>query len=273
MRLYLTGRLTIEAGARLLKETELGSRQARLAFAYLALERRRAVPHDELAEAIWQEGPPAAWEGDLRAIISRLRRVLDPLATGLLPSALGCYQLSLPADAWVDVEAAAAAIHVAETLLRQGRSKPACGWALVARMIGRRPLLPGQQAGWLEPTRARLRDVHVRALEALAEIWVGAGDPLLGARDAEEAVRLEPYRETAHQHLIRAHAAAGNRGQAVRAYQRCRDLLRRELQAEPSPATEAVYREATILQRAPSTVAVEAVSHPKEVPNGIEGDV
>jgi DNA-binding SARP family transcriptional activator len=54
-------------------------------------------------------------------------------------------------------------------------------------------------------------------------------------------VRLEPYRESAYQLLMRAHAAAGDRADALRAYEQCRRLLLAELGVGPSPETEAVY--------------------------------
>ena len=41
---------------------------------------------------------------------------------------------------------------------------------------------------------------------------------------------------------MEAHAAAGNRAEALRVYERCRRLLADELGAYPSPETEAVYR-------------------------------
>ena len=40
-----------------------------------------------------------------------------------------------------------------------------------------------------------------------------------------------------------AHAAAGNRAEALRVYEQCRQLLATELGAYPSPETESIYRE------------------------------
>jgi pentatricopeptide repeat protein len=59
--------------------------------------------------------------------------------------------------------------------------------------------------------------------------------------DAEEALRLEPFRESTYRTLMRAHAAAGNRAEALRVYQRCRDLLAEELGVDPSGETEGLY--------------------------------
>jgi DNA-binding SARP family transcriptional activator len=63
----------------------------------------------------------------------------------------------------------------------------------------------------------------------------------MAARHAEQAVAVEPFRETGYQRLMRAHAAAGNRAEALRVYERCRCLLAEELGVSPSPQTEAVY--------------------------------
>jgi DNA-binding SARP family transcriptional activator len=261
VRVYVTGRLCLESAGRLLLETQLGSRQGRLALAYLVCERSRAVPREELADVLWEEGPPPAWDIDLRALVSRLRAAAARIGldgTALIGSGLGCYHFNLPAGGWVDVEAAADGIHRAEALLRSGRPRQACGWALVARMNARRPFLPGQDAAWVDRRRSQLRDIHVRALDALAEIWIEAGDPLLAARDAEESIGLEPYREVGYQWLMRAQAAAGNHGEAVRAFRRCRETLASDLGIAPSPVTEAVLHE--VVHGAPTATALQQPS-------------
>jgi len=40
---------------------------------------------------------------------------------------------------------------------------------------------------------------------------------------------------------MRAYAAAGNRAEALRVYERCRKLIAKELGADPSPETQAVH--------------------------------
>jgi hypothetical protein len=42
---------------------------------------------------------------------------------------------------------------------------------------------------------------------------------------------------------MEAHAAAGNRAEGLRVYERCRQFLADELGAYPSPETESIYRE------------------------------
>jgi hypothetical protein len=87
-----------------------------LLFVYLAVHRLRAVTRDELAEAVWPAGAPAARDTALNALLSKLRRLLG---AELLP-ARGDPRLLLPPDAWVDLEAARDAAHRAESAAALG---------------------------------------------------------------------------------------------------------------------------------------------------------
>jgi DNA-binding SARP family transcriptional activator len=245
LRLYLTGRLTVELGDRRFDERRLPGRQGRRALVYLALERGRPVSIDELADAVWGTATPAgAWETALSAIVSKLRAALRGLdARATVATAAGCYQLALPADAWVDVEAARRALDEAEGRVRAGRLPEAWGPGNVAASIAARPLLAGLDGEWITRARTALRDMRVRALECLAVVASANGEHPLAAALARDAVELEPFRETGWQRLMRALADAGNRAEAVRAYGRCKALLADELGVAPSPATEAIAKE------------------------------
>jgi DNA-binding SARP family transcriptional activator len=244
LRLYLTGRLTAEAGDRRVDERRLPGRQGRRALVYLALERARPVPIDELADAVWGTVTPSgAWETALSAIVSKLRAALRGLdARAAVTTAAGCYQLALPPDAWVDVEAARRALDEAEGHARAGRFRDVWGPANVAAAIAARPLLGGVDAEWLGRARSMLRDMRVRALECLAATASANAEHPLAAQLAREVVELEPFRETGWQRLMRALAAAGNRAEAARAYARCTRLLADELGVAPSPETEALVK-------------------------------
>jgi predicted ATPase len=79
---------------------------------------------------------------------------------------------------------------------------------------------------------------------------LAAGRGAAAVQPATELVALEPFRESAHLRLLRARAAAGDRGEALRVYDRCRRLLAEELGVDPSPELEAAYLE--LLRDAPA---------------------
>jgi SARP family transcriptional regulator, regulator of embCAB operon len=240
LRLYLTGRVTVE-GAALVPQTALPGRQGRLALVHLVLERHRPVPVDELADALWGPDLPPSWERSVRVLISKLRRALDAAGGGaVIVSEAGCYQAML-GPAWVDVEAAVNALDRAEGAWRCGDPGAAWAEATVTAAVTRRPLLAGEDLPWVAEQRRRLRAVRVRALEVLASVHLGRGDQVLAHAVAEELVQLEPLREAGHRQLMRAHAAGGERAEALRVYGRLRTLLADELGVDPSPETTALH--------------------------------
>ena len=243
-RIYLTGSVAIEHGEQLIRERDFPGRQGRIAFVYLALHRHRTVHRDEMLSAIW---PDDTGDSGLDPILSKLRAVLR--GAGLRPGeagievAGGTIALRLPDDAWVDVEAAANALDEAEGMVRRNQSSAAWGAANTAVIITRRPLLPGAEAPWIESQRSTLRAMQLRALQCLVTVSANNNEPHQAIQHAAEMVQLEPFRETAYQLLMRMHAAAGDRAEALRVFARCRELLRDELGVSPSPQTEAVYLE------------------------------
>ena len=151
------------------------------------------------------------------------------------------WQLHVPSGGWIDVEAAMDAIHGAEGLLKAGKWRQAWPAAEVAYHVSRRPFLAGEDGAWAEEQRERLRTTFARASECLAEVYLHNGEPLVAVDVASQLVGAHPFRETGYQALMRAHAAAGNRAEALWVYERCRKIITAELGVPPSAETNAVY--------------------------------
>jgi class 3 adenylate cyclase len=244
VHIHLLGQVGLESGEEVVPASALPGRQGRMAFAYLVLA-RHPVSRDEVAELIWPDELPKSWERDLSAIISKLKALLARAGMpNAVRSALGCYELVLPLDAMIDVEAARSHIEDAETALR--RDEPAAAWgaASSAYNLATRPFLPGESGEWVESKRSELTKIAVRAADALVIIESSRDRWAEAARYAEEATKREPFRESGYVALIDVHLAAGNRAEALRAYERARMLLVEELGVPPSTTLEAAYRRA-----------------------------
>ena len=244
MRILLTGGVRIESGDSVVEGRRFPGRLGRLAFAYLAVERDRPVPREELAETLWSGQPPATWEKGISVLMSRLRGLMTELGSDgreLLTNAFGCYQLRLPAGTWIDVVAMAEGTDAAEAALRDDRVAEAVDRATAAAELARREFLPGEEGAWVEARRDQQRRLLVRCLDCLSTAQLRLGGPRTAVVAAAEAVALEPYRESGYVLLMRAHAAVGDRAQALRVHEDCRRLLSDELGVDPSPETEAVH--------------------------------
>ncbi|OLC26156.1 MAG: hypothetical protein AUG06_10410 [Actinobacteria bacterium 13_1_20CM_2_65_11] len=246
LRIYLMGEIQVENGERLLRESQLGGPQGRFVLAFLVSERKRAVTQAELAEALWPDSLPASWTLALSAIVSRLRSRLGSVGlprSHIIGNAFGCYQFTPPGETWVDVEAAFAGIDAAEGAIVAGDPGAAYGPSLIATTILRRPFLPGHDGPWVDDRRALLASSLIRAIDCRVDALAAHNELELALTHAREAVRLEPYRESGYRRLMRMLSAKGDRAEAVRVYNQCRDLLQAELGVTPSSETESLYRE------------------------------
>src|SRR5262249_4723499 len=94
-----------------------------------------------------------------------------------------------------------------------------------------------------EQKRRELADIRERALSVLADVCLRSGAAREAAKWAEELIALSPFKEAGYRRLMEAHVVEGNRAEALRVYEQCRQLLAEELGAYPSPETESIYRE------------------------------
>ena len=270
LRIALAGRVAIEVDGVPVDVRRLGA-LGRLALAYLVVERGRPVTRHELADVLWEEDLPRTWETSVRVVVSKVRAVLADAGlapTEALTTVSGSYQLNLPAGAVVDVEEAAAALEraVAATAAAAVGSPPAANAArhdaASAVATAARRFLPGASGPWVERRQSELAELRLRALEALSEAALAAGDTAAALVAAEEAVDLEPFRESAHMRLLAALAGAGNRAEALRAYERARRLLAEELGVDPSPPLQAAYLDLLGAESADTPAGVPAPLRP-----------
>ena len=239
----LCGGVAVEVDGRRVPDSLLAGRQGRLVLAYLLCERHRSVPREELAELLWPQRLPASWTTSLSVVVSKLRRLLseaglDPVA--VLVSAFGTYQLDLPKGTWIDWDVVAETVERAEEAVHTGDFRAAAPAAKEGIDIAQRGFLT-DDCPWVDAQRERLRDLHIRAMQTLAEAHLLAGEKGRAASTARDALALDELREASYRLLMQALAACGERAEALRVWERCRVMLAEELGVDPAPETEAIY--------------------------------
>jgi DNA-binding SARP family transcriptional activator/tetratricopeptide (TPR) repeat protein len=234
----LCGRLGVELEGEQVEE-RLRGRQGRQLFAYLVVNRSRAVTRDELVDALWPFDPPPRPGAALSTQLSLLRAALGAARV----EGRSEIQLVLPTDAWVDVEAASEAVGRAEAATARGDWQAAWSPAQAALAIAERGFMPGHDAPWIDVRRRDLEDLLVDALEIVATVGVRIGGSELGVaeRAARRLIELAPMRESGHVALMQVQLARGNAAEGLRVYEELRRRLRDELGAVPGAAAQRVH--------------------------------
>ena len=216
----------------------LPTRKAEALLAYLALPPGREHPRDQLTALLWPDA------GDRRARHS-LRQALFSLRKAL-PAGSVAEELVVEADhvalnpREVDVDAITFEHRVREGTL--AALEPAIDLYrgdLLEGLAFREPAFEE----WLVPERERLRELAQKALAKLAGLHERGGNIEASIEATQRLLALDPLREEAHRMLMRLYARDGRRGAALRQYQSCLSVLKRDLGAEPEAETRQLYHE------------------------------
>ncbi len=220
---------------------------------YLALE-GGSQPREHLAALLWPESNPERSHASLRNTLGHLQTALRQVSGQAQTSYLSVTHqaLALNPDAEVDLD-----LHTVErayALARTDRSSRvppessaslsvlqsavAChrGDFLTGFSLGDAPDFDDWVATQGEVWRRRLGLI----LDRLSEIQFASGDFASAAETASQWITLDELNEAAYRRKMRAHFAAGERGQALETYDACRAVLADELGVEPEPDTEAL---------------------------------
>jgi DNA-binding SARP family transcriptional activator len=242
LRIQLLGNCEFRDGSG--RPLRLTARKSRALLAFLALQKGAPQSRERLAALLWEDSDPELARTSLRQALSAIRRALPERSRTVLKADALTVALDVGA---VEVDLLEFRALLAESTLASLKA---------ALPLAAATLLDGFDARsdafeeWIGTERRSLRRDVTSAMQVLARLWREAGDAG-GEIDAlNRLLALEPLNEPAHRALMDACARAGRYTDALRQYQLCRTLLRRELDLAPEPATDALYRELIKRRRA-----------------------
>jgi DNA-binding SARP family transcriptional activator/tetratricopeptide (TPR) repeat protein len=216
---------------------DLPTKKAQALLAYLAVRPGQSHPRDKLAALLWGDKSDDQARGGLRHALVGLRKAL---ATADPPSLRIEGQTVAVSPVGVEVD-----VVTFERRIAEGTSQALEEAAVLYRgdmLLGfglNEPLFEE----WLVGERERLRE---KALDALTRLLAHQSKAAGTERAIQTAVRLlglDSLQEAVHRTLMRLYARQGRRGAALKQYQACVAVLRRELGTEPEAETRQLYQD------------------------------
>ena len=228
LKIYLFGGLEITGAA-----TAPLTRKAKAVAAFLALQHGQPPSRERVAAIFWETSPEEQARTNLRQCLSTLRKhfgnaliaeqdriAFDP---ALVETDVEEFEELIGADC---VEALAKAVVIYKGDLLDGFS-----------------IKEDAFEAWLRPERERLRGLAVNGLIKSIGHYQASQNMSAVTEATGRLLMLDPLNEEAHRTLMRAFAAQGRHGAALKQFEICRDTLRRELGVEPAKESVALYDE------------------------------
>ncbi|QSQ19178.1 bacterial transcriptional activator domain-containing protein [Pyxidicoccus parkwayensis] len=197
-------------------------------LAYLALEGPTMLWR--LVGLLWPESSETTARSNLRQLLRRLRGM----------AGAPCVEVREPLRLTVGLSVDVALLRVAHETGDRERVSAFTGELLEGHVHDDCSALDE----WLGMWWLRLRRMRFEALDAqVRHQEQEQGQLTVALEAARRLVDLEPTSEEAHQHVMRLLHRLGDRGAALAAWQQCREVLRRELDVEPSESTRQLARD------------------------------
>jgi SARP family transcriptional regulator, regulator of embCAB operon len=242
MRFGILGALRIQGPEGLVAVT--GAKRRILLTALLA-HANRVVPVDKIVEWLWPRYPPRSAAGVIQAHVSALRHQFEPHRPRWGRSSL---LLTQPGGYLVQVTAEQLDALDFEELVQRGGQALRYGRAVDASRVLREaldlwrgePLAEATAVGAAQAEVARLEELRLTGVMLLTEAELALGHHLELVPELSRLVLVHPLHEPFYAQLMAALAASDRRADALRVYDRAREVLARELSVEPGPGLRRV---------------------------------
>lgn len=206
------------------------ARLRRRVLAALALTAGEVVDSERLADAVWGEEVPSSARKVVQNHVRALRR---GLGDGVIETRLGGYTLAVAREE-VDAGRFEARVHSGRAALRVGDPTAIDALDDALGLWNGEPYPDLVDWPPAQGEIARLSELRRTVVEDRLDALLGLGEHLSAVAESELCVAEEPLRERRWALLITALYRSGRQAEALRAFQRARDLLIAQLGVEPS---------------------------------------
>ncbi len=247
LKIYCFGGLKLLRDDRPISAPLLKKTQAFLA--YLAVERNKSFSREKLCGIFWPES------GETQAKYN-LRYTLWVLHTGLgfpegpeyefITTYQDQCQFNPKANYWLDTEEFEKKLLLARNLEIDEAQR--MGYLTEAVHLYQGDFLDGffvkgswEFENWQRIQRERFFQKFTEAVKNLADLLIIRKEYQKAVELYRQALFINPLQESFHQELIRLYLLLGDRTKAKAQYERCREVLKKEMRVSPTPETQQLH--------------------------------
>ncbi len=208
-------------------------------FFYLLLYAHRPHTREKLAELLWQDSSATQSRKYLRHTLWQLQSTLDETVIGheLLNTDSDWIQVNPQATYWLDTQEFESAYTQSQDVDGPVLTAAAAQALMDAVVLYRGDLLENWYQDWCLFERERLQNQFLTMLHKLMVYCECTQQYEAGIMYGMKMLECDQAREQTHRRLMRLYCLAGDRTRALRQYERCVDILQKELGVRPARRT------------------------------------
>lgn len=218
----------------------LGSKKALELLSYLMINRERPHTREQMAGLLWENNSATQAKQYLRQVLWQLQSALDQsdYSPGCLLSIESDWiSFNLNENVWLDVAEFERAYQATQNFAGCDLNKSQAESLEGAVDLYRGDLLETWYYDWCIFERERLQNMYLEMLDKLSGFYESSFNYQAGMDCAMKLLRKDIAHERTYRRLMRMFYFSGNRTGALRQFQRCEEVLEKELGIEPSQRT------------------------------------
>ncbi|MFJ7826526.1 BTAD domain-containing putative transcriptional regulator [Psychrobacillus sp. NPDC096623] len=238
--LRLLGPFTLFMGNEEVNDRKWQRDKSKELMMYLYLQNHRYVPKDELIQMLWGESDTKKLDRDFKVTLNSLLKVLEPNRQAREESYFilrkqSMYRLNPNANVGSD-------LHDFNNIAQKGMEEisPPLSKELLLKAIHlyKGELFENRIAiEWISTERDKAQQLFIQVLERLSQTYTRLKEFEKTIYWAEKLLSYDPTWEEAYRLLMFAYYQLQNRSQSVKWFDRCVEVLEKELNIEPMPTT------------------------------------
>ncbi|RMG80395.1 MAG: transcriptional regulator [Bacteroidetes bacterium] len=211
---------------------------------FITSRHRNSLHKEQIIDRLWENVDTKTGDQYFKVALHGINKVLEPDRKSRSESKYilrqgATYQLNWPAF-WIDAQSLDDFIELGNAALHDDPPTAAEAYRHAIELYHGIYLPDRLYEDWSSAERERIQVLILGAIITLSELLLDE-NPMESIRLTQKALQIDPAWEDAYRIQMAAYLKKGNRPQAIKTYQKCREILDEEFGVEPLPETRRLF--------------------------------
>ncbi len=242
---YCLGKFRLTSGDHLIKDDEWKTKKAKYILAYLLAHWDEEVAEEKILYAFWPDSPPKKARQSLHTALYQIRQLfqsyLGEQKYNYILHEKEFYRFNIETEHYIDLKEFEGFYKAGIRAIDEGREEEGIALLQKAETLFIGEFLEGYFSDWAIEYRENSRKMYIDILVRLAQHFFKASKYEVCLDYSQKSLASDSCRQDIHMMVMKCYQALGQKELAIRQYQICTQILKRELNISPSTEIMALY--------------------------------